>query len=234
MAEQSNQGAGRPGSKVHVFELAAFLFLFVPSIILSYFSDLQEAAGFTLVALETIAYNLALVLLIAFFLWRNGEPPVRLGWSRRRPWAEAALGFLLFPPFVLFVGLIEGIFLELGLTAPLESIPPFLAASGAQEYALALILVLVVAVTEETIYRGYLILRFTAVTNSRAAAVLCSTAVFSLGHGYQGSAGMATVAVIGLFFCFVYLWRKSLIAPMVLHFLQDFVGIIIYPLLGPG
>jgi len=235
MSENTIQrGTAQPSRKAQAFELAAFLLLFVPSIILSYFSNLQEAAGFSLVALETIAYNFALVFLIAFFLWRNGEPPARLGWSRRRPWTEAALGIMLFPPFVLAIGLIEGIFIELGLSAPQESIPSFLAASGAAEYGLALVLVLVVALTEETIYRGYLLLRFTSVTGSPTAAVLCSTAVFSLGHGYQGSAGVAAVAVIGLLFCLIYLWRRSLIAPVVLHFLQDFVGIIVYPLLGPG
>jgi len=32
-------------------------------------------------------------------------------------------------------------------------------------------------------------------------------------------------------FALVYLWRRSLVAPIVMHFLQDFVGIILVPML---
>ncbi len=38
--------------------------------------------------------------------------------------------------------------------------------------------------------------------------------------------------VMGLAFALVYLWRRSLVAPMVMHFLQDFIGIVLLPLLG--
>jgi membrane protease YdiL (CAAX protease family) len=71
-----------------------------------------------------------------------------------------------------------------------------------------------------------------AVTASPAVAVVLSAAIFSLGHGYEGSAGVVTVGVMGLVFALVYLWRKSLVAPMVMHFLQDFIGIILLPLFG--
>ncbi len=85
---------------------------------------------------------------------------------------------------------------------------------------------------EETIFRGYLILRFREVTSNTAAAVLLSSVLFSLGHGYEGSAGVITVGVMGLVFALVYLWRRSLVAPMMMHFLQDFIGIVLVPLLG--
>ncbi|TAK00125.1 MAG: CPBP family intramembrane metalloprotease [Candidatus Manganitrophaceae bacterium] len=57
-------------------------------------------------------------------------------------------------------------------------------------------------------------------------ALLLSTLIFSLGHGYEGSAGIVTVGGMGLVFGLVYLWRGSLIAPMVMHFLQDFLAMI--------
>jgi membrane protease YdiL (CAAX protease family) len=106
-----------------------------------------------------------------------------------------------------------------------------LAARGTAEFLLAFVLVVIVALAEETIFRGYLILRFKAVTSNPVSAVLLSAAIFSLGHGYEGSAGVVTVGVMGLAFAFVYLWRQSLVAPMVMHFLQDFIGIVIMPLL---
>ena len=96
---------------------------------------------------------------------------------------------------------------------------------------LAGFLVVVVAICEEVIFRGYLILRLSEVTRSTAAGVLLSAFIFSLGHGYEGSAGVVTVGVMGLIFAVVYLWRGSLIAPMVMHFLQDFIGIVLTPIL---
>ncbi len=96
---------------------------------------------------------------------------------------------------------------------------------------LALALVLVVAVTEETIFRGYLMNRLTAVTGSSFWSLFLAAFIFSLGHGYEGTAGVVTVGVMGLTFGIVYLWRKSLVAPITMHFLQDFVAIVLVPLL---
>ncbi len=67
---------------------------------------------------------------------------------------------------------------------------------------------------------------------SMGAAVISSSLVFSIGHGYEGTVGLATVGVMGVVLALVYLWRKSLVAPMVLHFLQDFIGIVLVPVLG--
>jgi membrane protease YdiL (CAAX protease family) len=49
---------------------------------------------------------------------------------------------------------------------------------------------------------------------------------------YEGSAGLVTVGVMGAVFAVIYLWRRSLVAPIVMHFLQDFLSIVLLPLLG--
>ena len=74
---------------------------------------------------------------------------------------------------------------------------------------------------EETIFRGYLLLRFQPILRSATASVLLSSVIFALGHGYEGTAGLATVGTMGAVFAVVYLWRGSLVAPIVMHFLQD-------------
>jgi membrane protease YdiL (CAAX protease family) len=117
-------------------------------------------------------------------------------------------------------------------SAPPPPQSSILNANDPGQILLAFVLVLVVAVAEETIFRGYLILRFRNVTASLAASVLLSAVVFSLGHGYEGTAGVVTVGVMGLVFALVYVWRGSLVAPIVMHFLQDFVAIILLPMLG--
>ena len=92
---------------------------------------------------------------------------------------------------------------------------------------------IVVAVGEETIFRGYLIQRFHGLTGSAVGAIVISAFVFALGHGYQGSAGVATIGVVGLIFGALYVWRRSLVAPIVMHFLLDFLSVVVVPLSGP-
>jgi membrane protease YdiL (CAAX protease family) len=89
----------------------------------------------------------------------------------------------------------------------------------------------VVAVAEETIFRGYLLLRFVGIGMGKVLAVLLASVIFAIGHGYEGSAGIATVGVMGVIFALVYLWRGSLVAPIVMHFLQDFLAIVLLPIL---
>jgi membrane protease YdiL (CAAX protease family) len=232
MFEGREQRVGRLGSREQLLEVCVFLLLIVPSLVLSFFAVNQGSVGFTLTAIATIMRDLALVALILFFLWRNGEHVGLLGWTLRRGWRELGLGVLLFVPFFFGANFLDSALQAAGLSAPSAPTPSSLSASGTAEFVLAGILVVVVAIAEETIFRGYLILRFRSVTTNAAAAVVLSALVFSLGHGYEGTAGVVTVGFMGLIFALVFLWRKSLVAPMVMHFLQDFLGIVLLPLLG--
>jgi membrane protease YdiL (CAAX protease family) len=209
-----------------------FLFLIVPSMALSFLVVKQGHLSFVLTAVATILRDLGLVGLILFFLWRNGEPVDSIGWTSRKIREEIALGLWLFVPLFYGMILLEQALQAIGLSAPAAPLPSFLAAKGMAQSLLASLLVIVVAAAEETIFRGYLILRLQAVTARPAAAVVLSAVIFALGHGYEGSAGVVTVGVMGLAFALVYLWRQSLVAPMVMHFLQDFIGIVLLPMLG--
>jgi membrane protease YdiL (CAAX protease family) len=220
-----------PGLREQAVEVAVFLFLIVPSLVLSLFAVPQGSVSFPLVAVATIFRDLSLVGLVLFFLWRNGETVAHIGWTARRAWKEVLLGVVLFVPFFFGAALLELGLERVGLSVPKTS-ASFLEPQGTAEVALAVALVVVVALAEETIFRGYLLLRFEAVLGGPAAAVLLSSFIFSLGHGYEGSAGLVTVGVMGAVFAIVYLWRRSLVAPMVLHFLQDFVSIVLLPLLA--
>jgi membrane protease YdiL (CAAX protease family) len=218
--------------RVQVVEVSVFLFLILPSLALSFFITRQGAASFPFVAVSTILRDLALVSLILYFLWRNGESAGHIGWTAGSLWREVAIGAVLFIPLFYGAMLVDGALLKAGLSAPRTPLPSFLTPRGWAQLVLAFALVLVVAVAEETIFRGYLMLRFEAVTAHRTASLLLSAAVFALGHGYEGSAGVVTVGVMGVAFGLAYLWRRSLVAPVTMHFLQDFVSIILLPLTG--
>jgi len=214
-------------------EVSVFLFLIVPSMALSFFAVKQGALSFGLVAYATILRDLSLISLILFFVWRNGEPINWIGWTINNRWKEIGLGIGLYIPFFIAAGFLERALQVAGFSAPSTPLPS-MPVKGMGELMLAISLVAVVALAEETIFRGYLILRLKAITGNATAAALLSAAIFSLGHGYEGTAGVVTVGVMGVVFAFIYMWRRSLVAPIVMHFLQDFIGIVLLPWFGKG
>ena len=213
-------------------EVSVFLFLILPSILFSFFlfGPWQKHFDFAQFAVSSILDYLALVALIFFFAWRNQEPLARLGWNFRNGWRDVALGIILFFPYIMGIGLLFIIYWKLGFPLPLKPIPQFFIAREGQTL-LALCLVCVVAVAEETIFRGYLLLRFRAILGSSRGAILLSSAIFALGHGYKGLAGVIVTFLMGVFYAVLYLRRQSLVSPIVIHFLQDFILVLI-PLFG--
>jgi CAAX protease family protein len=214
----------------HLREVSVFLFLIVPSMGLSFFVIRQGMLSFQLTAYATILRDLGLVSLIVFFLWRNRESIDQIGWTFTNGWRDAVLGALLFVPLSFATGYLEQILKAAGFGAPATPSPRFLTPGSPGQFILAGFLVVVVAIAEEIIFRGYLILRLGSITRSVLGAAILSSIVFSLGHGYEGTAGVVTVGVMGFFFALVYLARGSLVAPMVMHFLQDFTAIVLFPL----
>jgi membrane protease YdiL (CAAX protease family) len=211
-----------------LIEILVFLFLILPSLAYSF---TITVTGGTLTsplnALSVILRDLSLVFLILFFLWHNREPVKRIGWTFIKGYRDVLIGAVLFPPLFVFAGFLESFLAGLGLSSVTSTVPP--PSAGLYAIALTLILVIVVAIAEETIFRGYIILRLHAVTRSLPAAVFLSAVIFSLGHGYEGNAGVITIGILGLIYALIYVWRKSLVAPMVLHFLQDFTVFLVIP-----
>ncbi len=221
-----------PSRNVPATEVAVFLLLIVPSLVLSLFVIRQGQLSFVLAAMATIFRDVGLVCLILFFLWRNDEPFSCTGWTWRQPLRELIIGVVCFIPVFLGAALLGHVLVRAGLSPPATPLPSFLNDKGPAEALLATLLVTVVAVAEETIFRGYLLLRFLPILRSTTASVLLASVIFAVGHGYEGSAGLVTVGVMGAVFAVVYLWRGSLVAPIVMHFLQDFLSVVLLPALG--
>lgn len=215
----------------HLIEVLVFLFLIVPSMVLSFLVRTKLGGlDFVPMASAIIVRDLALVSLVFYFIWRNGETLRDLGWTWKNGWREVFLGLVLFLPFTYVAFVLESLLRQAGLSV--EARPPaFLTVHGSGEIVLGLALVIIVALAEETIFRGYLVLRFRGAHLRPLAAAVLSALIFSLGHGYEGSAGVITVGYMGLVFALLLLWRGSLVAPVILHFLQDFSGIVLPALL---
>ncbi len=217
-----------PSRKAQLAEVSVFVLLILPPLVLGIFVSTSEALGFAAAAGATMAQDISLVALIGYFLWRNGEGAKQVGWVRSGVATELVLGALLAIPMILGANLLDVLLGKLGLPGPRVA-PTFLQPQGTANFVLAIALVVVVAIAEETLFRGYLLLRLGAVTRSAPWAVVLSSVLFGFGHGYEGVRGMLTVGAVGLFLAVVYLWRKSIIAPVVMHFLLDFFAIVLVP-----
>jgi membrane protease YdiL (CAAX protease family) len=231
-ADTLTKKAGSIWRKEQIIEIGVFLFLIVPSMILSYFTiGGQEDVNFTLTAVSIIMRDLSLISLVFFFLWKNRESATLIGWRNNGIGKEIMIGVVLYPPIFYLMGYLDILFRSLGLKAP-PPLPSLMVGSGIFEIVLGVVMVTIVAFSEETIFRGYLYRRFTYITEKPVVAVTLSTFVFSIGHGYEGTLGLASVTVMGFILSFIYLWRRSLVAPAVVHFIQDFLGVVLVPLLG--
>jgi uncharacterized protein len=94
----------------------------------------------------------------------------------------------------------------------------------ALECALWVLVSLSAGFCEELVYRGYLQRQFTAWTRSPVLALLLQAIVFGVSHGYQGLAACAKIAVFGLVFGVVALWRRSLRPGMLAHAATDILA----------
>lgn len=221
-----------PSRTEQALEVCVFVFLILPSLILSFFAVGGGGLNFLIGGTAVIFRDLALVALVLFFLWHNGEPVRRIGWRFRKRSKDIILGVALFVPMFYACTLVEWLLQVLGIPPIAKSMPASPVPHGAAQYVVATVMVAVVALSEETVFRGYLILRLRAVLGSTVGAVLLSSLIFAIGHGYEGTSGVITVGFMGLVFAVIYTWRRSLAAPITMHFLQDFLAIVMLPLLN--
>jgi hypothetical protein len=77
---------------------------------------------------------------------------------------------------------------------------------------------------EELVFRGYLQRQFLAWTRLPWLALILQALLFGVSHGYQGVMACAKIAVLGLLFGLMALWRGSLRPGMIAHALTDIVG----------
>jgi membrane protease YdiL (CAAX protease family)/DNA-binding beta-propeller fold protein YncE len=242
MAYQSPQEIpGEPSRREQIFEVSIFLlFLIIPMAFGALFflhkPEKQAELDFFWMAISSMFELLVLVALIVFFAWRNKEPMGRFGWNFKNGWRDIGLGIVLYFPLILGIGLLGLVIAylwQLVFPVPLKGapqIPAFLIPQKGETW-LAFIFICVVATCEEFIFRGYLLRRFQAIFGTTMAAILLSSAIFAVGHFYQGFQRIVLFFFVGIFYAVLTLRRQSLVSPIVLHFLQN-IMIVLIPLFG--
>jgi membrane protease YdiL (CAAX protease family) len=87
-----------------------------------------------------------------------------------------------------------------------------------------------VSLCEELIYRGFVFAVFRQLGGgSLAVAMIGSSAVFALGHAYQGRRGVANTFVLGLLLAGARGWSDSLLPPIMAHLAVDLMAGLVGP-----
>ena len=77
--------------------------------------------------------------------------------------------------------------------------------------------------SEELLFRGFLMTRLRRATGSWFIAVVVTSAVFTVLHAFEQTRGaLITIAVLSVFFSVLTVWRRSIVPAMVAHALFDF------------
>lgn len=214
--------------RYRLFETGVFLLMLLTWMGFAAVGARSDGLRFFVVAVAIIFRDLALTALALYLVWRNGEGIGAVGWIRRRAGREALIGLALFVPMTIGVSLVAALLRASGFAEP-RAPPSYLFPRNGADYALALVLLVVVAISEETVFRGYLLRRFAQVTGRRGLAVVLTSILFALGHGYEGALGAIATGIIGAVLALVYLWRGSLVGPITMHLVQDFIGLLVVP-----
>jgi membrane protease YdiL (CAAX protease family) len=222
------------GARHLLFEaLLLFLVLFLPGYIAQPAATAGGSGDTVRAMLVALLLGAPQVLLILHLLWIQPEVPLEhFGIYRPhvRDWLLAALAFAgsvaLAVPFVAGMALVPAL-RDLGSTGYRWSL------RSAWELPLALAFGLVAGYREELYFRAYLLGRFEQAGVPRAAAVAVSTALFGLGHLYEGILGLALALVMGAYFSLVYLRSRSLHVPAVAHGLFNAAALAV-SLFAPG
>lgn len=106
-----------------------------------------------------------------------------------------------------------------------DSNVPFLPESPRELPAYTL-MCLSAGICEEILYRGFLVTYFIDPMQDGfpLVAALAPAILFSLAHFYQGYKAMFKIFLLSLLFALIFMFSKSLIIVIIIHFLIDLVG----------
>lgn len=242
--EQNHEGNAPPPNKDSIrisfysWSLIIFLCLIWPISIMVFFNPpsdpeiIENLNPILRFYLPTIGLQLTVLLFVFLTCRKEGSGFGNLGYDKFKVvHIFLAIAFIIISSFLLKgIGLILEQFDLLEFQSPARLLPHTLT-----QKAFWIILCIIVAFTEETAYRGYLITRLSKISRSTAVAVIIATLGFGAGHLYQGTGGAILLFFYGLMFALLYLGSCSLWPCVIAHFMHNAMApLFLEKILPPG
>ncbi|MBE3561289.1 MAG: CPBP family intramembrane metalloprotease [Ktedonobacteraceae bacterium] len=183
--------------------------------------------------LRGIAAKWLWVLAVAVVLLLAEQPAQVIGLQMPTSWFATVFWFLLFGLFILvtIIGYKRLIrqpedFKQIQEQAAVKLLP-----KSSQERWLWIAAAITAGVSEEILYRGFLLFYLTLLWPGAhpLVAIVLSGLVFGLGHFYQGWQGSVITGVIGALLMAVYITSGSLLVAIVIHALVDLRALFFVP-----
>jgi len=162
---------------------------------------------------------------LVLYVWRGG---LRRSGTKMRdliggrwsgPWDVARDVALALGGWLAWIGIQSGwdLWLRPSHARSVENLLP----QGVVELGLWIALSISAGFCEELVFRGYLQRQFAALTRSNLIGLILQAALFGVSHGYQGVAATVKIALLGIVYGSLALWRRSLRPGMIAHAWSD-------------
>jgi membrane protease YdiL (CAAX protease family) len=159
-----------------------------------------------------------MIALIFWFLHRHGERPrdVFLGsrLTSHEVWLGIPMTAIVFMLAMLALSTMQRILPSLHNVT--ENPHQHLIATRNQAIVFAIVATIAGGLREE-IQRAFIIHRFNQHLGGEKVGLIVYSLVFGLGHSLQGWDAVVTTTILGLFWGYVYVSRRSIVAPVVSH-----------------
>lgn len=153
-------------------------------------------------------------------LRRSGERFLHIGLGRKDfNWSNTIAGLIFFIGAWLLIAIIRISILRSGYLPEKDFL--HLLPATATEGIIWILLSAGAALSEEIAFRGYVITRLKNLSGSYWIGAILSSVAFSMGHLYQGFAGVLLTFIYGMLFSGLFIAKKSVFPCIIAHFLQD-------------
>jgi uncharacterized protein len=176
----------------------------------------QLTIGYVVVL--SLTDTVVLLALMLMFLRIHGEEPRDVFLGHRPPLREAIVGV---PLTLVALVIALAVLLTVQQIAPwlhnLERNPLQDLVGTPRDAVLFGIVIVIAGGVREELQRAFLLRRFERWLGGGAVGVVAASTAFGLGHLTQGFDAALATGILGAFWGVVYLWRRSVVAPVVSH-----------------
>ncbi len=202
----------------------------VISILLNRFNSIEPGnitSRIEQVYLPALVIQLFMLLLVLAVIRGSGGSYGDIGLAKSDvSWSNALSGFIFFFGAWALIIIIKGAVERSGYLAEREFM--YLLPVTITERIVWFFLSVGAALSEEITFRGYAVSRLKVVTGGYFIAAFLSSTAFSLGHLYQGPAGVFLTFVYGMLFAGLFVARRSVFPCIIAHFMQDVLILFVF------
>jgi len=196
----------------------SIIILFTPAL-----SDLNQPLTNLIIRfyLPTIIFQMMVFSALLLIIKRENSHVLSIGFGKFK-YIHFAYSLIFLVAAGILLKLASYLITHMGITDFVH--PEIITPKSWFEMAVWVVMSAVVAIVEETTYRGYLISRLTKLFKSKIAAVLIASLAFSAGHFYQGYGGALLIFIYGVLFAGLFLYSRSIWPGILAHFIHNIIA----------